>query len=91
MLFALVNTTPVHQCPLPCDQVGDVVRVHDMEEFPADLVVLSSAHEEGLCYADTSNLDGEISHRLSLSALPEQLVGASEQRAVHKSWQGTRL
>ena len=40
-------------------QVGDVVRVLDGEYFPADLICLGTANDEGLCYVETMNLDGE--------------------------------
>jgi magnesium-transporting ATPase (P-type) len=32
--------------------------------FPADMVLLSSAHPEGVCYIETMNLDGETNLKL---------------------------
>lgn len=41
-------------------RVGDVVRVHQDEFFPADMVMVQSAEAKtGLCYIETKNLDGE--------------------------------
>eukprot|EP00898_Chlorokybus_atmophyticus_P002240 jgi/Chlat1/3016/Chrsp201S03282 len=40
-------------------RVGDVVRVLDGAEFPADLLLLSSGHVDGSCWVQTTNLDGE--------------------------------
>lgn len=39
--------------------VGNLVRIKSNEYFPADLVLLSTSNDEGLCYIETSNLDGE--------------------------------
>ena len=43
--------------------VGDVVRLENHEFVPADIVVLSSSDALGLCYVETSGLDGCVQQR----------------------------
>lgn len=38
---------------------GDLVKVEKDEEFSADIIILQSANQNGYCYIDTKNLDGE--------------------------------
>lgn len=40
-------------------QVGDFVRIHNEEQIPADVVILSTSDPDGACYVETKNLDGE--------------------------------
>eukprot|EP01063_Lacrimia_lanifica_P022475 TRINITY_DN30055_c0_g1_i1.p1 TRINITY_DN30055_c0_g1~~TRINITY_DN30055_c0_g1_i1.p1 ORF type:complete len:1329 (+),score=451.80 TRINITY_DN30055_c0_g1_i1:205-4191(+) len=44
--------------------VGDFVKVEKECEFPADLVLLWSESEKGMCHIETSNLDGETNLKL---------------------------
>jgi phospholipid-transporting ATPase len=39
-------------------RVGDIVRVKSDEPVPADIIVLSSSGNNGVCHIETSNLDG---------------------------------
>lgn len=48
-------------------QVGDVVKVEKDQFFPADLLLLSSSYEDGICYVETMNLDGETSLKVKRS------------------------
>ena len=39
--------------------VGDIVRISKNEVVPADTLILKTSNENGFCYLQTSNLDGE--------------------------------
>src|SRR6185369_439245 len=40
-------------------KVGDLVRLNNNDQVPADMVILSTSEPDGLCYLETKNLDGE--------------------------------
>lgn len=40
-------------------KVGDIVHLSCNEVIPADLILLWSSDKQGVCYIDTSNIDGE--------------------------------
>lgn len=42
--------------------MGDLVKVLEEEEFPADLLAISCSNPNGTCYIETANLDGYDSH-----------------------------
>lgn len=48
-------------------RVGELVKVCKDEYFPADLILLSSSYEDGICYVETMNLDGETNLKLKHS------------------------
>lgn len=48
-------------------QAGDVVKVEKDQFFPADMLLLSSSYEDGICYAETMNLDGETNLKVKRS------------------------
>ncbi|KAI8983931.1 hypothetical protein BDF20DRAFT_815946 [Mycotypha africana] len=65
-------------------RVGDICRIDNTEFFPADLILLSSSEPEGLCYIETSNLDGEVNLKIK-QALPETAVNISPQQIATMS------
>ncbi|KAF3976416.1 hypothetical protein CMV_000388 [Castanea mollissima] len=69
-------------------RVGDIVKVCKDEYFPADLVLLSSSHEGGVCYVETMNLDGEtnlkLKHALDVTSHLHDEKFFEEFRAVIK-------
>ncbi|KAH9609171.1 hypothetical protein KSS87_002397 [Heliosperma pusillum] len=53
-------------------QVGDIVRVKQDGFFPADILFLASTNPDGVCYIETSNLDGETNLKI--------------RKALEKTW-----
>lgn len=55
-------------------RVGDIVRVQNNEEVPADIMILASSDEDNCCFVETKNLDGEtnlkVKQALKLTSQP---------------------
>ncbi|KAI9069193.1 phospholipid-translocating P-type ATPase [Trametes sanguinea] len=50
-------------------KVGDIVKVMDDEQLPADILICATSEEENVAYVETKNLDGETNLK-SRSACP---------------------
>ena len=48
---------------------GELVRLESDDVITADLVLISSSEPEGLCYVETSNLDGETNLEIKQASL----------------------
>ena len=58
--------------------VGDVLRVENTKFFPADLVLLASSEPQGMCYIETSNLDGETNLKIRSAIQPTSHLKAED-------------
>ncbi|KAL3664634.1 hypothetical protein V7S43_010383 [Phytophthora oleae] len=60
-------------------QVGQLVCVENREELPADVIIIATSEEEGRCFIETSNLDGETNLKRRIAVKPTaQLAGWRE-------------
>ncbi|RDX96739.1 putative phospholipid-transporting ATPase 4, partial [Mucuna pruriens] len=67
-------------------KVGDVLKVKKDQFFPADLLLLSSSYEDGICYVETMNLDGETNLKVKRSL---ESTLALDNDEVFKDFTGT--
>ncbi|OQR96808.1 P-type ATPase (P-ATPase) Superfamily, partial [Achlya hypogyna] len=56
--------------------VGDILFLKDKDELPADVLILATSEEEGRCFVETCNLDGEtnLKRRTALEPIAK-LIG----------------
>ncbi|CAI9267581.1 unnamed protein product [Lactuca saligna] len=67
-------------------RVGDVVKVEKDQFFPSDLLLLSSSYEDGICYVETMNLDGETNLKVKRSL---EVTLSLDDDASFKDFRGT--
>lgn len=63
-------------------RVGDILRLQNDEEIPADIVILSTSDEDNACYVETKNLDGEtnlkVKQALKYGKEPHNIVKGND-------------
>ncbi len=67
-------------------KVGDILRIHNNEEIPADMIILSSSDDDGGCYIETKNLDGESNLKVRQSLNCSQSIKSSKLAQQSKFW-----
>ncbi|KAL5579444.1 hypothetical protein UlMin_011886 [Ulmus minor] len=67
-------------------RVGDVLKVEKDQFFPADLLLLSSSYEDGICYVETMNLDGETNLKVKRCL---EVTSTLEDDGAFKDFRGT--
>ncbi|KAI3404902.2 DNF1 [Candida oxycetoniae] len=48
-------------------KVGDVLRIYNNEEIPADVAILATSDDDNCCFVETKNLDGETNLKVKQS------------------------
>ncbi|EFC39377.1 predicted protein [Naegleria gruberi] len=64
-------------------KTGDIVKVDNKEPFPCDLILVSSSESQGLCYVETSSLDGETN--LKIKRCRHETLELSTPEALDKT------
>lgn len=67
-------------------RVGDVVRIHNNDEIPADVILLSTSDLDGACYVETKNLDGETNLKVRQSLKCSHKIRNSRDVTRTKFW-----
>lgn len=62
----------VEEIPWSDVRPGDLLKVYDRSQFPADLLFVTSCATGNKCYVETANIDGETN--LKIKHVPEDLV-----------------
>ena len=68
-------------------QVGNLLLIKDQEAFPADLMLLTSNHPMGVCYIETSSLDGEKGLKAKNALKETEIVKNTENLKEICEWE----
>lgn len=71
--FKVLRDGKLEVVPSQDIKVGEIVYIANGQHFPADFVLLSSSSDDGICYIETANLDGETNLKVR-KALEATLV-----------------
>ncbi|KAL4496106.1 hypothetical protein ABPG72_015528 [Tetrahymena utriculariae] len=61
--------------------VGDLVKIVENETFPSDIIVLNTSNEGGVCFIETSSLDGEKNYK-NKEAMAQTLKWVQPEKSV---------
>ncbi|CDF88502.1 BN860_11738g1_1 [Zygosaccharomyces bailii CLIB 213] len=67
-------------------RVGDVIRIHNNDEVPADIILLSTSDVDGACYVETKNLDGETNLKVRQSLKCSHKIRNSRDVTRSRFW-----
>ena len=71
---------------------GDILVIKQDEQIPADVIILNTSEEKGVCYIETKSLDGETNLKMKNAEPHLQSHFKSESAIVeHGKWDGEIL
>jgi magnesium-transporting ATPase (P-type) len=62
--------------------VGKILKIKKNEMIPADILIIKSSDENGLCYLETTNLDGESALKPRQSIITYQKLIKTENDVI---------
>ncbi|CDW74651.1 p-type atpase [Stylonychia lemnae] len=56
-------------------KIGQIVKIHNRQNFPADLLMVGSSNQQGICYVETKGLDGETALKTKKQMQQSSIIG----------------